>query len=80
MNNISFIHQVQEALYLKGYILVCLGGGITGDVQTNDTAMHKLLKGTYREKEQRTLTEKLIEKPVLERSQWRFPRWKGMKW
>ena len=52
MNNIYFIHQVQEALYLKGYILVCLGGGITGDVQTNDTAMHKLLKGTYREKEQ----------------------------
>ena len=33
-------------------------------MQTNDTAMHKVLKGTCREKEQVTLTKKLMDKPM----------------
>jgi len=32
--------EVKKALLAKGYILVVIGGGITGDVQCNDTHIH----------------------------------------
>ena len=40
-----------------------IGGGITGDMQPNDTALHHNFKIVYREKEQQLLTTKLRENP-----------------
>ena len=46
--------EVKEALKKKGYFLVILPEGITGDLQVNDTDVHhplKSLKSSYQEKE-----------------------------
>ena len=40
-----------------------LPGGITGDLQVNDTDLHHPLKASYREKEAALLIEKLRENP-----------------
>ena len=50
---------IAEELFRKGYILVIIGGGITGDMQPNDTALHHRLKEIYREKEQEVLITQL---------------------
>ena len=50
-----------EALYNSGWILVLVGVGITGDIQTNDTALHRPLKAIYREKEEPLMDKKLRE-------------------
>jgi hypothetical protein len=42
---------VSRAALEKGYIPVIYGGGITGDLQVNDTHIHHLLKSLYRRKE-----------------------------
>ena len=42
---------VKESLSKRGYFLVILPGGITGDLQVNDTDLHHPLKAPYREKE-----------------------------
>ena len=36
--------KVKCDLFSKGYILIVIGGGITGDMQPNDTALHHSLK------------------------------------
>ena len=54
---------VSEALYKKGYTDVHIGGGITGDIQTNDTARHHRLKAIYHEKEQELMLAKLHAHP-----------------
>ena len=41
--------EVRQALFKKGYILVVIRGGITGDVQINDTNCHHHLKCSYRD-------------------------------
>ena len=46
--------EVKKALKKKGYFLVILPEGITGDLQVNDTDVHhplKSLKSSYQEKE-----------------------------
>ncbi|GFO11576.1 steryl-sulfatase [Plakobranchus ocellatus] len=43
--------EVRKKLLEKGYILVIMGGGITGDVQINDTHLHHRLKSKYRDLE-----------------------------
>ena len=40
--------EVREAFLKRGYILVVIGGGITGDCQINDTHYHHALKAKYR--------------------------------
>ena len=55
--------EVKQKLFQKGYILVLIGGGITGDIQPNDTALHHHLKENYREIEQNLLTSKLVSDP-----------------
>ena len=47
--------------YKKGWILVLIGGGITGDVQTNYTALHHKLKSLYRAKGEKLVYKKLRE-------------------
>ena len=43
--------EVRKALYERGYILVVMGGGITGFIQANDTDLHRRLKALYRHEE-----------------------------
>ena len=40
--------EVKSALLKRGYILVGIGGGVTGDIQINDTDIHSPLKKKYR--------------------------------
>ena len=42
---------------------MCIGGGITGDVQINDTHIHHRLKAEYRVKESELMLKKLKEEP-----------------
>ena len=43
--------------------MVILPGGLTGDLQVNDTDLHHSLKTSYREKETVLMIEKLRENP-----------------
>ena len=53
--------EVRKALYERGYILVVMGGGITGFIQANDTDLHRRLKALYRQEEM-DLMLKMLEK------------------
>ena len=55
--------EVKRALLSKGYILVVIGGGITGDVQCNDTHVHHKLKKAYRDIEADKMMKMLKEDP-----------------
>ena len=55
--------EVKDALYDQGYFLVILPGGITGDLQVNDTDLHHPLKSAYREKESELMIKKLQDDP-----------------
>lgn len=50
-------------MYKKGYIYVGMGGGITGDLQVNDTDLHSPLKKSYRDKEMALMLEQLRANP-----------------
>ena len=39
---------VRQALLKKGYVLIVIGGGVTGDIQINDTSCHHFLKKNLR--------------------------------
>ena len=39
--------EIKEALLKRGYVLVIIGGGVTGDIQINDTDLHCLLIVKY---------------------------------
>ena len=43
--------------------MVILSGGITGDLQLNNTDLHHPLKASYRKKEAASVIEKLRENP-----------------
>ena len=47
---VHLMPEVRKALWSRGYILVIIGGGITGFMQVNDTHLHKQLKSEYRKK------------------------------
>ena len=51
--------EIKAALLKKGYIFVRTGGGVTGDIQINDTDFHSPLKAIYRELEQNLMMEQL---------------------
>ena len=50
---------IKTALLKKGYIFVGIGGGVTGDIQINDTDFHSPLKAKYRKLEQNLMIEQL---------------------
>ena len=54
---------VKESLSKRGYFLVILPGGTTGDLPVNDTDLHHPLKTSYREKEATLMIEKLRKHP-----------------
>ena len=66
--------EIRKALYEKGYILMLMGGGITGFIQANDTDIHKRLKALYREEEM-NLMLKMLE---ANKSKIPFPNWENM--
>ena len=55
--------EVEKALLEKGYFLIHIGGGITGDVQTNDTDYHRPIKREYRERETKLMVRMLKANP-----------------
>ena len=55
--------EVKSYLLKRGYIYVGIGGGITGDIQINDTDLHAPLKKEYREREMKLMIEKLRKDP-----------------
>ena len=56
---VHLIPKVRKALYLRGYILVLMGGGITGFIQANDTDLHHHLKRRHRHEEMALMLKKL---------------------
>ena len=60
---VHLMPEVREALQERGYILVVIGGGITGDIQINDTHFHGPMKANYRDSENSLMMEKLETHP-----------------
>ena len=54
---------VEKALFSKGYFNVVIGGGITGDIQVNDTDYHQPLKKEYRQMEMQLMVKQLTDNP-----------------
>ena len=42
------VPEVEEAFFKKGYFLIIIGGGISGDIQVSDTLYHRQAKALYR--------------------------------
>ena len=62
--SVHLMPEVRQALFKKGYVLVVIGGGITGDVQINDTDCHHQLKTLYRDLEMKLMFEQLEKDPT----------------
>ena len=58
---VHLMPEVRQAFWNRGYILVIIGGGITGFVQVIDTHLHKPLKSEYRKKESKLMLEKITK-------------------
>ena len=56
---VHLMPEVRKALYQRGYVLVLMGGGITGFIQANDTDHHHHLKSHYRNEEMALMLKKL---------------------
>ncbi len=61
--SVHMLPAVRQKFLDKGYILLTWGGGVTGDIQINDTHCHKTLKTTYRNREAQLLLAKLQQEP-----------------
>ena len=48
---VHLVPKVRKVLYERCYILIVMGGGITGFIQANDTDLHRRLKALYRHEE-----------------------------
>ena len=64
MTTLCLSPDIKRALLKNGYIYIGMGGGITGDMQINDTDMHLPLKQNYRRHEQELMIKKLREDPT----------------
>ena len=56
--------EVEDALHKKGYFFIVIGGGITGDVQVNDTSYHQSVKSAYRDLEMELMLDLLKTDPT----------------
>ena len=61
--SVHLMPEVRQALLKKGFALVVIEGGITGDIQINDTSCHQNLKKHYREFEMNLMLEQLDNEP-----------------
>ena len=48
---VHIMPEFRKALWSRGYVLVLMGGSITGFIQQNDTHIHRSLKNNYRNSE-----------------------------
>ena len=62
--SVHLMPKVKAGLLKQGYILVGIGGGVTGDIQINDTVIHSPLKKKYRELEQQLMIAQLRSDPT----------------
>ena len=53
-------HETESVLFQKGYFLIH-NGGVTEDVQVNDTTYHKDSKAAYRKNEMQLMLDRLTE-------------------
>jgi hypothetical protein len=56
--------EVDDALIKKGYFPIKIGGGVTGDIQVNDTTYHRSSKNAYRKREMKMMLEMLKANPA----------------
>ena len=61
--SVHLMPEVKSALLKRGYILVGIGGGVTGDIQINDRDIHSPLKKKYRELERELMITQLRSEP-----------------
>ena len=61
--SVHIMPEIKEALLKRGYVPVIIGGGVTGDIQINDTDLHSPLKAKYRELEQLLMIDQLKANP-----------------
>eukprot|EP00794_Sanderia_malayensis_P013649 gene13649-15078_t len=61
--SVHLMPEVKAALLKRGYIYVGIGGGITGDIQINDTDVHAPLKAKYRQLEMELMLRQLQSDP-----------------
>jgi hypothetical protein len=61
--SVHCMDDIRLALLKKGYILIVIGGGVTGDVQINDTDLHVPLKAKYRKLEMQSMIKQLRDAP-----------------
>ena len=62
--SVHLMPEVKAVLLKRGYILVGISGGVTGDIQINDTDIHSSLKKKYRELEQQLMIAQLRSDPT----------------
>ena len=62
--SIHLMPEVRQALLKKGYVFIIIGGGITGDIQTNVANCHRDLKKHYRDLVMKLMLEQLEKDPV----------------
>ena len=55
--------EIRKAIWHREYILLVIGGGITGFLQINDTHLQKQLKNEYSKNESALMLEKLKKNP-----------------
>ena len=48
---VHLMPEVRKLLWKRGFVLIIIGGGITGYIQENDTHVHRALKREYRDLE-----------------------------
>ena len=56
--------QVPQVLFKKVYVLIVIGGGITGNIQINDRNCHRVLKKHYQDLEMKFMLEQLVKGPI----------------
>ena len=62
-DSVHLMPEFRQALLKKGCVLVVIGGGITGNIQINDTSCHHNLKKNYRGFEMNLMLEQLNNDP-----------------
>ena len=66
LNNYSahLMPQVPQVLFKKVYVLIVIGGGITGNIQINARNCHRVLKKHYQDLEMKFMLAQLVKGPI----------------
>ena len=48
-NCVAIMPEIKKVLTKRGYVPVLIGGGVTGNIQLNDTDLHVPLKAKFQE-------------------------------